>query len=495
MVATTRVSSLKLVIILTPISTIIISSKRSVHLVLLRTHIHVFLTFVGFLNIHFWWLLICLSICQLLQFLLKGTKIHVIIYSGGLYYWILVNQPFLDICLIFLGGLSVQLLFLPFSRLFCGNLCWWFNLGYDDSLLKFEFKFSFYFLVFDIFNFGRFWSILRIISSFFSIEFRLLLLLLSEGWCVGVTETHSTNAYIGSTTINCIVRVFVNPYRWRRHWVLVVSVELNQIPLDWWLSWRVCSITVQSCVHLLLSPSHSITHFLMLAWFIMWVRSSLFHGWRKLLVLHYWIIVSTVHATCAKSIVGTLKIGLITCSFWAHVARYLTSILGIIVRNTSTVDHGHLQGAVFDETVWYWLQGAFGLDFLLLFKESCKLGLEVIGIAWVKHWDLVHLGLVDYLGTDDTPDPWCFLSFSHLDYDCLALLLLFFGILRNQILAGIKWILDSLTINIVFGLILNSLFYGCSSLEEFASEGFDSFLFELAGLPLVFLFVFIHRKI
>jgi len=213
------------------------------------------------------------------------------------------------------------------------------------------------------------------------------------------------------------------------------------------------------------------------------------------LVLHHWIIVSTLHATRAESVVvGTQKFGLITSPFRAHIARHLTSIRGIIVGNTSAVDHGHLQGAVFDETVWYF-RGAF-LDILLLFQESCKLGLEVVGVARVKHWDLVHLGLVDYLGTDDTPDPWCFLALSQLDWDSIgALLLLFFGLIWILDLAGIKRVRDALTINIFLGLILNSLFYGCGSLEELASQGFDSFLFELAGLPLVFLLVFIHREI
>ena len=124
MVAAARVSSLKLVVILSPVSTVVVSPKRSVHLVFLGAHVHVPIPLRRFLNIHSWWLLLCLGICQLLQFLLEGTKIHVIISSGGLYYRILMHQPFLDIRLVLFRGLSFQLLFLPLSRLFCGYLGW-----------------------------------------------------------------------------------------------------------------------------------------------------------------------------------------------------------------------------------------------------------------------------------------------------------------------------------------------------------------------------------
>lgn len=237
-------------------------------------------------------------------------------------------------------------------------------------------------------------------------------------------------------------------------------------------------------------------HSLLLACFLCWVRSLHLLGRRKRLwVWHPGIVISAVHAARTKPIVAaTLKLGLSAGSFRAHVARHLTGIRGIIVGNASAVDHGHLQGAVFDETVWYFL-GAF-LDLLLLFKESCELGLEVIGVARVQHWDLLHLGLVDYLGTDNTPDPWRFLAFPQREWQpVLALLLLLLGLTWILMLAGVKRVRDALTINIFFGLVLDSLFYGCSSLEELASQGFDSFLLQLAGLALVFLFVFVHREI
>lgn len=124
MVATARVSSLELVVILSPVSTIVVPTKRSVHLVFLGTHVHVpsCTPLPRFLNVHFWWLLLRLGIRQLLQFLLKRTKIHVVIHSGCLYYRVLMNHPFLNIRLILFRRLSFQLLFLPLSRLFCGNL-------------------------------------------------------------------------------------------------------------------------------------------------------------------------------------------------------------------------------------------------------------------------------------------------------------------------------------------------------------------------------------
>ena len=173
-----------------------------------------------------------------------------------------------------------------------------------------------------------------------------------------------------------------------------------------------------------------------------------------------------MHATRAKSIVVGTQIGLIASSFRAHIARHLTCIRRIIVGDTSAVDHGHLQGAVFDEAVRYFL-GAL-LDILLLFKESCKLRLEVIGVARVKHGDLVHLGLVDHLCTDDTPNPGRFLPFPQLD-PIRALLLLLFRLIRVLALAGVQWVRDSLAIDVFFGLVLDSLFYGGGSLEQLAS--------------------------
>ena len=111
------------------------------------------------------------------------------------------------------------------------------------------------------------------------------------------------------------------------------------------------------------------------------------------------------------------------------------------------------------------------------FQVSCELDLEVIGVALVKHRDLVYLSLVVYLSTNDSPDPWCFLALSQLDwYSIGTLLLLFFSLIWIIYLADIKWVRDSLPINIFLGIILDSLFYGCSSLEKLYSQGFDSFL-------------------